>query len=882
MAWVSLDPSDHDAASFWTYVVAALRTALPHVGPELSELIDTTPLPTELVLTTLVNELAAAPAQVWLVLDDYHLVDNSEVDQGLAILLDHLPPQVHVVVSTRVDPDLPLPRWRVRGQLVEIRAADLRFTLAETTAYLTDVSGLHLTAHDVEVLEERTEGWIAALQLAALSIRGRDDVSSFIARFAGNDRYIVDYLMEEVLAQQTDTVRTFLLQSAVLDRLSGPLCDAVTELDSGSRTLEALDRANLFLIALDDRRDWYRYHHLFADVLRARLLAEQPDQVPLLHQRASQWYEAHDLTEEAVVHALAGQDLDRAAHLMELAVPMVRRHRQEAVMHGWLHALPEDTVRRSPVLSLFYGSMLMAAGDLGGVEPWLEDAERALTDRPEGAGLRSAAADDLRTLPSTIAMYRAALAQARGDATSTAEHARRALDLAGPDDHLARGGAAGFLGFAAWAEGEVSTALETFSQAVASLHAAGNLVDELSGTVVLGDLWLAAGRPSRARRLCAEALASAEAHGPRVARAAAELHVALAEMDVQVGQLDSARHHLERAAALADRAPMTESRYRWFVARGLLARADGDPEGAAEHLNSAEQLYRPGFFPDVRPVPSIRARVWIAQGRLSEVADWARERAVSPGDEARFLHEFDHLTLVRLLLARHRAHRDTKALDQATDLLDRLAAAADTGERAGSLLEIRLLQALVHDALGRRPLALETLTVALRQAPEPDGYRQLFLDEGAPLLGLLREVRRASDAGDGVRLVLASDASTVAPASRSGPRVVPTAAESLSGRELEVLRLLDSELTGPQIARRLFVSHNTVRTHTRHIFSKLDVTTRRAAVLRGHEHGLLGSPAPDITQSVTSLDDARSPHPSLGSSHPRSARRADPTPGSQT
>jgi LuxR family maltose regulon positive regulatory protein len=776
---------------------------------------------------------------VWLVLDDYHLVDSPDVDHGLAFLLDHLPPHVHVVVSTRADPDLPLSRWRARGQLVEIRAADLRFTPDETRAYLTEANGLHLTAGDVEVLGERTEGWIAALQLAALSIRGRDDASSFIARFAGNDRYIVDYLVQEVLAHQPDAIRTFLLQSAVLDRLTGPLCDAVTELSSGSHTLEALDRANLFLVPLDDRREWYRYHHLFADVLQARLLAEQPDQVPLLHRRASQWYEAHDLTEEAVAHALAARDLDRAAHLMELAVPMVRRHRQEAVMHGWLKALPKDTVRRSPVLSLFYGSMLLASGDLGGVEPWLEASERALAGRPEGAALPWAETEDLRTLPSTIAMYRAALAQARGDTASTADHARRALDLASPDDHLARGGAAGFLGFAAWAGGDVSSALETFTEAVASLHAAGNLVDALTGTVVLGDLWLAAGRPSRARRFCAEALASAEAHGPRVARAAAELHVALAEMDVQVGQLDSARHHLEMAAALSDRAPMTESRYRWFVARGLLARADGDPEGAAELLNSAEQLYRPGFFPDVRPIPSIRARVWIAQGRLSEIGDWARERAVSLGDEARFLHEFDHLTLVRLLLARHRAHRDAKALDQATRLLTRLAAAAETGERAGSLLEIRLLQALVHDAQGRRPLALETLTTALRQAPEPDGYLQLFLDEGAPLLGLLREAQRASDAGDWVRLVLASDASTVAPGLRSGQRVVPIAAESLSDRELEVLRLLDSELTGPQIARELFVSHNTVRTHTKHIFSKLDVTTRRAAVLRGHERGLL-------------------------------------------
>ena len=507
-------------------------------------------------------------------------------------------------------------------------------------------------------------------------------------------------------------------------------------------------------------------------------------------------------------------------------------------MHGWLQKLPEDTVRRSPMLSLFYGSMLMAAGDLGGVEPWLENAEHALAGRTEGAGLPSAGTDDLLTLPSTIAMYRAALAQARGDATGTAEHARRALDLAGPDDHLARGGAAGFLGFAAWAEGDVSTAVQTFTQAVTSLHAAGSLVDALSGAVVLGDLWLTAGRPSRARRVCAEALASAEAHGSRVARATAELHVALAEMDVEVGDLESARHHLEVAAALADRAPMTESRYRWFVAKGLLTLADGDPDGAGELLHQAQQLYRPGFFPDVRPIPSITARIWIMGGKLSEAGDWAGERGVSVGDEARFLDEFDHLTLVRLLLAQQRTHPDGDALAGASELLDRLAAAAERAERAGSLLEIRVLQALIHDALGRRPLAVQTLASAVERAPEPEGYRRLFLNEGAPLLGLLCEAQSAFGVGDWVRRV-AGDTSTVPPASSSGPRVAPAATQSLSDRELEVLRLLDTGLTGAQIAGELFVSHNTIRTHTKHIFTKLDVTTRRAAVLRAHEQGLL-------------------------------------------
>jgi LuxR family transcriptional regulator, maltose regulon positive regulatory protein len=848
VAWLSLDAADNEPASFWAYVVTAFQGAVPGVGASALELLASSPVPTELVLTTLLNELVAAPGEVWLVLDDYHLVDNHEVNDGVAFLLEHLPAQVHVVVSTRADPDLPLARWRVRGELVEIRAADLRFTSAEATAYLQAVAGLDLPAEDVAVLEERTEGWIAALQLAALSLQGREDVSGFIARFAGDDRYVVDYLVEEVLRHQPDAVRGFLLQSAVLDRLTGLLCDTVTGRDDGSEMLVALERANLFIVPLDDRREWYRYHHLFADVLRARMLSEQPDHVSLLHQRASQWFERHDLTEEAVRHALAARDFDRAAHLLELAMPAIRRHRQEAMLYGWLTALPDDTVRRNPVLSVFYGDMLMHSGDLDAVGPRLDDAERALAAVPGGKTPPWADTQELRTLPATIAIYRASLAQARGDAAGTAEHARRALDLAGPSDHLARGGAAGFLGLAAWAQGDVPSALETFAQAVASLHAAGNLLDELSSTVVLADLWRAAGRPSKARWLYERALQQAEAHGEAVSRATADLHVGLGEIDVEVGDLASAREHLQSAVAPGERAGMNEGRYRWFVAMGLLAKADGEPNEAVRLLDQAAELYRPGFFPDVRPIAAIKARVWIAQGRLSEAAEWIRERGVAATDEASYLGEFDHLTLVRLLIARHRAEPDTGTLVQVVDLLDRLHEAAETSGRAGSLVEIRLLQALVQDAQGHRRRALEFLAQALGLAPEPDGYLRLFMDEGAPLLSLLRDATDhgvAGDAeyqkvaGDRAQRLLALASAPAAPALDSSQRQAASSAEPLSDRELQVLRLLDSELTGPQIARELFVSHNTVRTHTKHIFTKLDVTNRRAAVLRARERGLL-------------------------------------------
>jgi LuxR family maltose regulon positive regulatory protein len=812
VAWLSLDASDRDPASFWAGVMVALQGALPDLAPGALELLASSTAPTELMLTTLLNELALTPGEVWLVLDDVHLVDGPAVRDGLVFLVEHLPPGVHLVLTTRADPDLPLARWRARGDLTEIRAADLRFTADEAATYLTETTGLHLDPRDVELLEERTEGWIAALQLAALSMRGDDDVSGFVARFAGTDRFVVDYLVEEVLLHQSDAVRSFLVQTSVLDRLTGPLCDAVTGRDDGATALRELERANLFLVPLDDERRWYRYHHLFADVLRARLMADQPELVSRLHERASVWCELHELPEDAVRHALAAGNLERAAHLMELAMPAIRRDRRESLLPGWLASLPDEVIARSPVLSVFHAYLRMMAGDLDGFAARLDDAERVLAALPEGAPAPGADTEELRTLPATIAVYRASLAQAHGDVAGTVRHAQHALDLAGPDDHLARGSAAGFLGLAAWARGDVMPALETFAQAVASLHAAGNIVDELSATTLLAEMWVVAGRPTVARRLLDRALQRAEAGGPAMARAIADLHVGLSEVDLDAHDVVAARAHLERAAVFVEQGALVESRSRWFVARARLAAAESDPEAAVRLLDEAEEHYRPGFYPEVRPIDTLRARVWIDAGALSEAAAWATERGLSTSDEVSYLRELDHLTLVRLVLARHRIHPDESAVDEAAGLLGRLLEAAESTGRMGSAAEIRqLLQ----------------------------------------LTSLAREAGETTDA----RAHASGDLPTVGPAEPStAPQTPPVRAvltepltqpltqpltEPLTERELQVLRLLEGDLTGPQIARELFVSTNTLRSHTKHIFTKLGVTSRRAAVRRARVCGLL-------------------------------------------
>ena len=447
VAWLSLDRGDNDATLFWTYLVAALETAAPGVGAgTLALLQETHPSPIETILTTLLNDLDTIASDVVLVLDDYHVIDSPEVQVGMVFLVDHLPAQHHLVIAGRADPALPLARLRGRGELVEIRAADLRFTPDEAAAYLNGVMGLALTAPDVAVLEQRTEGWIAALQLAALSMSGRNDIAGFIAGFAGDDRYIVDYLAEEVLQRQPVHVRSFLLQTSILDRLTGPLCDAVSGQDGGKVTLAALERGNLFLVPLDDRRQWYRYHHLFAGVLRARLLDEQPDRVDELHQRASAWYERNGERSEAIRHALAGEDFERAADLVELAIPAMRRSRQEAALRRWLEVLPDDVIRVRPVLSIGYVGALIVQGEPEGVEARLRDAERwldtttGLGERPQDASVGMVVVDDeaFRGLPVAVAVYRAGQARILGDVVGTMTHARRALELSGEGDHFGR------------------------------------------------------------------------------------------------------------------------------------------------------------------------------------------------------------------------------------------------------------------------------------------------------------------------------------------------------------------------------------------------------------------------------------------------------------
>ena len=847
IAWLSLDQADNQPAVFWTYLMTALQTAAPGVGASALPLLQAPqPPPIETVLATLINELSLAPNDVVLVLDDYHVIESPDIQEQMTFLLEHLPSQTHLVIATRADPALPLSRLRARGELVEIRAADLRFTPDEAAAYLNEVMGLDLGASDVAALEARTEGWIAALQLAALSMQGRDDVAGFIASFAGDDRYIVDYLVEEVLQRQPEAVRSFLLQTSILDRLSGPLCDAVTGHDGGKAMIEALDRGNLFLVPLDDRRRWYRYHHLFADVLRARLMDEQPNRVPELHRRASDWYEQNGARPEAIHHAMAGEDFERAADLVELAIPALAQGRQDANLRRLLEALPEELFHSRPVLSVGYVGALMVSGDLEAaerelVERRLRDAERWLDAAPAAmeepdvpsTGMVVVDEEQFRRLPSAVAVYRAAQARVLGDVAGTMAHARHALDLVGEDDHLGRGSAAGFLALTYWTSGDLEQAHRHWVDAMASLLKAGHVSDAVGCGIPLADIRVAQGRLRDAMTTYERGLALAMGQGAPVLRGAADMHVGVSELFRERGDLEAAGQHLLASQELGEHAGLAQYGYRSRVAMARIRAARGDADGALELLDEAERVYVSEYYPNVRPVGAMRARIWAARGRLDEALGWARDQGLSVGDELSYLREFEHITFARVLIAQSEHERPRRPPSGAIALLKRLLEAAEDGQRMGSVIEILVLQAVTHERDGDVPAALVPLGRALSMA-ERKGYVRIFVDEGAAMDALLTAAARRGIAPDYVR-VLRGNRGPVDEAAHIAEALI----EPLTERETELLRLFGTDLDGPDIARELVVSLSTIRTHTKNLYAKLGVNNRRAAVRRGAELGLL-------------------------------------------
>jgi len=852
-AWLSLDEGDNDPVRFLSYLIAALQTIKAGIGEVVLTVLQSPQPPAiESVLTYLLNEITTICDNFYLVLDDYHLVESERVDQVVAFMIEYLPPQMHLVIATREDPPLPLARLRARGQLTELRATNMRFTPAEAAEFLNQIMGLNLSEGEIDALEARTEGWIAGLQLAALSMQGRKDSTSFIQAFTGSHRFVLDYLAEEVLQSQPERVRNFLLPTSILDRFCAALCNAVTERQDGKEMLDNLERNNLFLIPLDDQRQWYRYHRLFADVLQSHFFEAQPGRVATLHKRASEWFEYNGSAADAIRHALAAKDFERAATLIELAVPEMRRNRQEATHTelGWLKALPDELIRFRPVLSIDFAYALFGDGELDGVEARLRDAERwldtsvDLRERPESlaAGMVVVDEDEFRRLPGMIALLRTALALSRGDMPETVKNAQRVLDLAPEDDYLMIGGAASTLGLAAWASGDLEAACRMTVDGMANVRRAGYISPAIGGSIVLADIMIAQGRLREAMSTYERALQWATAPGSPVLRGAADMHVGMSNLHFEHNDLKTATQQLLTSQALGELAGLPQNPYRWCAAMARIRQAQGYLDDALNLLDEAERLYNANFSPNVRPIMTRKVRVLLAQGRLGEALDWVQKQGLSVEDDLSYLHEFDHITLARVLLTRYLNDREAGSISAVMGLLERLLKAAEERGGKGSVIEIMVLQAMAYSAQGDLGAALKPLKQALTLA-EPEGYIRMFLDEGSSMLQLLREASAYkimpiyTD-----NLLSAFEEEQLMRAGKSSLSTTPASQpliEPISQRELEVLQLLKTELSGPEIARELMIALSTVRTHTKNIYNKLNVNNRRAAVKRAEELRLI-------------------------------------------
>jgi LuxR family maltose regulon positive regulatory protein len=827
VAWLSLDEGDSDPARFLTYLISAFQTISANIGAgALAILQSPQPPPIELLLTSLLNEITTISDSFILVLDDYHVIDSKPVDQGLTFLLEHLPPNLHLVIATREDPHMPLTRLRARSQLTELRAADLRFTPTEAADFLNQVMGLNLSEEDITALENRTEGWIAGLQLAALSMEGQHDTSSFIKSFTGSHHFVLDYLIEEVLQHQSESVQTFLLRTSILDRMCASLCNAVlgSTSASGQETLEYLEHANLFIVPLDNERLWYRYHHLFGDLLRQRLgQSLAPKELVKYHIRASQWYEESGDLGAAFHHAIAAGDFIRAAGLAESAWQAMEENFQTAAWLGWVKKLPEDIIRVRPVLCTLLGLAVMNAGEPETSESRLRDAERCLNGSSDGMVVVDKS--QLKPLPAMIALARAYNAQVQGNLAATVKYAELALQIIPEDDFVWRAKAIITLEVTHWASGNLELAIRGIGDWMERMTQLGNHVFVVASAFGVADLLVDLGRLSEAERTYQDALQLAAQHGPEAEHITAHHHLGLSMIYRQWGNENLATYHLKRAAEMGLQTTLADWLYRWHVAQAQLKETAGDLETALDLLDEAKRVYIQTAVPDLRPIAALKARIYFKQGRLEKVRAWVAERGLSLADEVSYLHEFEYLTLARLEIANPLVNT----------LLACLLQAAEAQKRQGSALEILIVQSLAYEAQGNRPKALDALKHALSLA-EPEGYIRIFIDEGPPIENLLNNIKtdnknlkkyiqrlKAAFLGEKPQLAVTNQQSLIEP---------------LSERELEVLKLLRTELSGPEIAGQLIVSLNTFRTHTKNIFNKLGVNNRRAAVRRAEEFDL--------------------------------------------
>lgn len=838
VAWLSLDEDDNDPTRFFAYLLAALRTQHANLGERVLPLLAApqTP-PAKVILTPLLNDLATLTTSLLLVLDDYHLINAQPIHEAVAFLVDHLPPQVHLIITTRIDPPLPLARWRARNQLTEIRADDLRFQPDEATVFLNEVMGLRLTTAQIAALETRTEGWIAGLQLAALSMQGRDDVAGFIQAFSGSHRHVLSYLVEEVLNRCPEEALDFLLQTSLLDRLSAPLCNAVTGRSDSQQLLAKIEQANLFLIPLDDEGQWFRYHHLFADVLRQELQQRLSAEVVAdLHRRASAWYKGAGLIDEAIHHALAAPAFDQAATLVEQVALTMILQSKFARLRLWLEALPAAAVQTRPLLRLYHvwvlyisGQTHQAAAHLAAVEAMLSADETKRT--PEVQGL--------------VAITQTRLLREAGDLTGAIAISQQALANLPEQATLLRARITLNLAIAHYLQGELSAADQLLTESITTGHTA-QLIGPLPTIYLKALILRAQGKLQQAVQLCQEGLALIARHQWQELPASGFLYVTMGDLLRERNELGAAAEYLERGIRLGQAGGHHHILIIGSVWLAWLRQTEGNATGSQEAISAALQLIQQHAVSRFWPLPSAtctQARLWIAQGNLAAASDWAQTNGWHrPHSSIPYLDEAASITLARLRIAEG-------SFAVAASLLQDLHQTAAAAGRNGSLIEILMLQALTYAAQKQREKAMSALAQALLLA-EPEGYIRLFVDEGEPMRFLISDFRsfqdklwieRQPDKEQKAKLPAYLDKLIATFGDQPLFTALPkrqNLIEPLSERELEVLQLVAAGLSNGAIADRLIVSIGTVKTHINRIFGKLGVQSRTQAVARARELGL--------------------------------------------
>jgi LuxR family maltose regulon positive regulatory protein len=865
VAWLGLDSGDSDPARFWRYAVAALDRARPGLAERIGPLLARSP---EGLLTALINELAADPGpdEVLLVLDDYHLIDSGQVHESVAFLLENLPPGLRVVLSGRADPPLPLARLRARGQLAELRAADLRFTTDEAAGLLREAIGAELPDAAVAALVARTEGWAAGLQLAGLSLRRHADPAAFAEAFSGSHRFVLDYLADEVLDNQPGPVRAFLLETSVLERLSGELCDAVTGRTGSQAMLQDIEQAGLFLVPLDEVRGWWRYHHLFADLLRVRLQSEQPGRVPALHRAAATWCEDHDLADDAVRHALAAGDAAWDARLIERHAETLLGRSEGATLRRWLSALPTESVRDRPRLCLAQAYGAARGFQVEALGALLDDTERALAacgdeTYEDPAGRPTSV---LANVPAGVAFLRGVLAKLRGHAALASGYNQQALAHLVEDERLMRSFVRWNQAGADWLAGRLGPAERGLAEVLAELRAGDQAVRRPGGATTQVSRAAESGAEFfagfLAMRVCYEMgqvqgaqgnLDAALATYRQVLEGAGEssqppylglVHVGLAQILYERNELTAALDHATRGVTLCRQLAYPPPQAVGLAIVARIRHAHGDPAGALRAMGEAGQIGpSPQVIPLLNPVPAQRVRLLLAQGDIHAAAQWTRTAGLNAADEPDYPREPAYLVLARVLIA-----QDDPG--PALTLLQRLLVTAASQGRTGSVIEIQALRALALAARGDHASALGVLTEALALARQ-SGYVRVFTDEGAPMRALLAQLSaarpgqqhtaRRTEPGYPAAFLRARGGADAAAPPRRSAAAPPGLAEPLTGRELEVLRLLAAGSSNQQIARELFVAVDTVKKHVTHVLGKLGAVNRTQAAARARQLGLI-------------------------------------------